>query len=134
MSQKGRRGRGSLHHESPDAAFERDNRSTPSDRDVLDALRTVFTWLGARSTPSVYTQYALPPDAKSVDAFKRRHRELRRVGVVGAYTRGKVLACTPEAWATELRRAPRLTVVTDPVTDVGDEIDRALGIRMRISK
>jgi hypothetical protein len=120
---------GSLRQESPDAAGEHEN-DTPSDKEALAALFTLRAWLGGSREPQTYDQWHLPPDVKSADAYKRRHRELRRSRVAGAWVRGKVLACTPEAWATALPRSPRLSVV-QPARDVDAELDAALGIKTR---
>jgi hypothetical protein len=129
MSQKGRRRLGSLRQESPDAAKGLKEYS-PSDREALAALHTLRAWLGGPRTAHSYDQRTLPPDAKSVDAYMRRHRALRAAGIAGVWTRGKILACTAEAWATELPRTPRLAVVA-PTPDVDAQLDAELGIRTR---
>jgi hypothetical protein len=130
MSPKGRRRRGA-DQAHRDAASEHEDRSTaPSDVEALAALRTLRAYFGAGATPALFSQSDLPPDVKSADAYKRRHRELRAAGVEGVWMRGKVMACTPEAWAHELPRAPRLTVV-EPAKDLDAEVAAALGIRPR---
>ncbi len=86
----------------------------PTDEAALAALRTLRAWLGASAHATVYDQDHLPPDARSRDAYLRRHRALRRAGVGGAWMRGKVAACTPEAWATDLA-APPLAIVPGDV-------------------
>lgn len=136
MKQTSRRRRGSLHHESPDAATEQDNRSTPppSREEAFAAFCTVLAYAsGLRAEPVVYDQWHLPADAKSEDAYKRRHRELRKVGVVGAWVRGKKLCSTAAAWATEIPRTTRLTIA-ESSHDVDAELDAALGIKTRVSR
>lgn len=108
-----------------------DSSSRPTREQALDALCTVIAYaMGRRAEPTVYDQRHLPPDAKSGDAYLRRHRALRAAGVPGVWMRGKVAACTPEAWAHDLPRAPRLAVV-EPARDLDTEVAAALGIRAR---
>jgi hypothetical protein len=106
----------------------------PSDAEALAALQTLRAWLGGAAAPAaLYSQTHLPPDAKSVDAYRRRHRALRKARVPGVWTRGKTLACTPEAWATDLTRlklAPSSTAPTIPAIDIDAKLDAALGIRV----
>jgi len=128
VSTTGRRRLGSLHHESPDAAREQEDPSTPSDAEALAALRVLRTWLGVGGSPAVYDQAHLPPDAKSADSYMRRHRELRKAKAPGVWVRGKLLCCTAEGWAANIT-TPKLTLV-EPARDV-DELDRALGIRTK---
>jgi hypothetical protein len=88
-----------------------------------------FVAAGAKAETTVYSQHLLPSDCRSTDAFKRRHRLLRKAGVEGAYVRGKMLYATAAAWMTDVTwaKAPKLAlVVTD---DRESEIDEALGIR-----
>jgi hypothetical protein len=45
--------------------------------------------------------------------------------------RGKVAACTAEAWATGLPKASLRAIVAPIAPSAGDAIDAALGIRTR---
>lgn len=102
--------------------------STPTDEQVLQALRVIRAWwFGGASASRVYTQYDLPPGAKSAGAYKTRHRALRRAGVPGARVLGKILECTAAAWNSDLTRARLKIVPAAPV----DELDQQLGIRTR---
>jgi hypothetical protein len=117
---------------SPDAATEHAHCSTsPNDAEALAALRTLRAWMAAGVSPSLYDQDRRPPDCRSRDAYLRRHRELRKAGVAGAWARGKTLACTPEAWAHDLPRASKVALVPAPLLDVDSEIAAALGVRAR---
>lgn len=131
MTQAGRRRRGPDQGHR-DAATHGDGSTAPTDVEALAALRTIAAWLGVGSAPAtVYTQHRLPPDVASRDAYERRHRSLRRAGVQGVWTRGKTLACTADAWATELPREsrPKLSIVATP--SASDAIDAVLGIKTR---
>jgi hypothetical protein len=68
-----------------------------------------------------------PPDAKSADSYRRRHRALRKAGTPGVYVRGKLLLATLEGWATELPKPRKLSLVQPPPT-IDDDLDRELGI------
>ena len=102
----------------------------PTCEEAFDAFCIVIAYaVGQRAEPRIFTQYALPPDARSADAYKRRHRALRKAGVQGVWVRGKIMACTPDAWATEVPRRRSAREVVDPARDVDAELDAALGIR-----
>jgi hypothetical protein len=105
----------------------------PSDVEALAALKTLRTWLGLGESSGsiVYTQDRLPPDCESRDTYVRRHRELRKARVLGAWARGKTLACTPEAWATALPPRRRATKPeATPANDV-ELVAAAFGIRAK---
>jgi len=104
---------------------------SPTDEQALEALRILRMWMGtgAHSASVVYTQYDLPPDVTSRDAYERRHRALRRAGAPGVWVRGKILASTPEGWSTALPKAPtKAGSRAAPANDVSAAMDRALGI------
>jgi hypothetical protein len=120
------------HHAGPDAAERQGDLTTgPTDVEALMALRTLRAWLGVSVASAVYTQHDLPPDAESADSYKRRHRRLRKAGRPGVWVRGKLLCCTPHAWASDLPKSPRKPTLTIVPTPAVDPIDQALGIRTR---
>jgi hypothetical protein len=102
----------------------------PTREEAFDAFCLVIAYAaGQRADPRIFTQYALPPDARSADAYKRRHRALREGKVPGVWVRGKIMACTPDAWATKVPRRRSARQVVDPARHVDAELDAALGIR-----
>lgn len=134
MSQTGRRRQGHPDERTPAAASRQGNPSTtrPTREQAFDAFCTVLAFVAGRSSEGqVYTQASLPPDVASEDAYLRRHRALRKAGVAGCWMRGKVAACTPEAWATVLPQAPRLVVIAPQPVDHDAEVAKALGIVAR---
>lgn len=103
----------------------------PTREQAFEAFLILMAYVtGQRAEPVVYDQRNLPPDTKSADAFKRRHRELRKAGIEGAWVRGKMLCCTAEAWATVLPRQRAPVPSTGPMRDIDAEISAALGIRV----
>jgi hypothetical protein len=113
----------------------------PSYEQAFESFVTFMKYLMAESAaPAVYHQDHLPPDCASRDTYLRRHRELRRAGIEGAWMRGKTAACTVEAWSAEITR-PKLTDVSDSSStrvrsstarDVDDELDWELGITTKV--
>jgi hypothetical protein len=127
----------------------------PTREEAFEAFCTLLAFVGGGHAPATYDQRPghLPPDAKSADSYKRRHRALRKAGVAGCWVRGKLLCCTAEAWASATRkvvRRPPLSVVdrptalddelaafglrrrqVAPATSINDELDAAFGIRTR---
>jgi hypothetical protein len=108
----------------------------PTDGEVLAALRTLAAWLGLSGpgAPETFDQNNLPPGVVSRGAFLERHRERVGQGVDGWTRTGKTRVVTREAWEAEVAaetgrprtRKARLEIVRDP----GDELDRALGVRV----
>ena len=133
MTAESRRRRGS-DQEHRDAATRRQDSSTarPTREQAFEAFCTLLAY-AAPSSDFIYTQLALPPDAKSADAYLRRHRLLRAAGIGGAWMRGKLACCTPEAWATDLSRSNSPAPKLEPVASVDNEIASALGVRARRS-
>jgi len=131
VSTKSLRRTGSLRQESPSAAEEHQERSTgPTRAQAFEAFCTLLAFATLRGAPQIFTQDALPPDAKR-DGFMRWHRAARKAGIPGVRCKGKTLACTPEAWRAELPKARKLALVEPIALSVGDELDRALGIKVR---
>jgi len=83
------------------------------------------------AVPAVFTQRNLPPDAASAASYMDRHRALRAAGVAGVWTRGKTLACTPQAWATQLPKRKRHVSTPPPGNDVRASMERAWGVTTR---
>lgn len=104
---------------------------SPTREQAFEAFCVLLAYATEPGAPRVYTQSNLPPDCRSRDAFLRRHRQLRKAGVPGAHMRGKVAACTAEAWSADLPKPrKRLAIVTEAAS-VESEIDSALGIKFR---
>jgi hypothetical protein len=122
---------------TPAAATRRENVSTPrpTREEAFDAFCMVLAYAaGHGSDERVFTQYDLPPGAKSSDSFKRRHRQLRVAGVAGVRVVGKVLECTASAWSADLPKAsrtPKLAIVPPLPVDHDAEVATALGIVAR---
>jgi hypothetical protein len=115
-----------------------------TDEEVLQALRVLRDWLGieGRAAPSAYSNRQLPPDVASEDAFARIHRAELRAGTPGWTKNGRVRAVAADAWrayvadqTTTARSRPKRTAPNArqpaPANDVGDRLDRELGIRTR---
>lgn len=104
----------------------------PTREQAFEAFLILMAYVtGQRAEPVVYDQRNLPPDTKSADSFKRRHRELRKAGIDGVWVRGKMLCCTAEAWATRLPGRKSTLQPPNPERDIDAELDAALGIRTR---
>jgi len=95
--------------------------------------------IGSTAALAVYTQHALPPDARSKSAYLEVHRERVKAHVPGWTRAGQVRAVTREAWeldvAEQTKRTRRRKVVALPAAndaaprDISAEIDAKLGIR-----
>jgi hypothetical protein len=111
---------------------------TPSDQQALEALRTLRAWLGldaASRAPTTFDQDHLPPGTTR-RSFLRRHAAHVRAGTSGWCRVGHGRTVTVEAWsmdvATETAGAHRLRPTRlEVVRDLDEEIDQALGIRVR---
>ena len=123
------------------AASEHDHGSTTvSDVEALAALRVLRAYFGAASTPDIFTQHRLPPDATSADAFLRRHRAQIDARAPGWTKSGKTRAVTADAWRADIEaetsreaaaRPRRLKVVETAPVDAVAEVAAALGVRLR---
>ena len=103
-----------------------------TDDEAFEAFRTLLTYVIARAAvPAVFTQRHLPPDAVSAASYMDRHRALRAAGIPGVWTRGKTLACTAQAWATQLPKQKRRVSTPPPGNDVRASMERAWGVTTR---
>jgi hypothetical protein len=93
--------------------------------------------IGTVAAPVVYSQHRLPPDVSSADGFLRAHRVQFKAGTPGWTRQGAVRAVTAEAWdahvaeqgsRARMRRIARVPSVA--ANDLGEQIDRELGIRV----
>jgi hypothetical protein len=104
-----------------------------TDVELLAALHTLRSWLtGGHDSSAPYDQNTRPPGVTR-DGFLRRHRQQLRAKTPGWSAIGKARLVTRAAWdsyvaGTGKSRKPTVALSLDVERD---EIDRALGIKVR---